>query len=152
MKMLRSGRWWPVASAIRARRIADLHHEEHRPWVESVANLLAKKSPERWTDADEAEFYHQLELTAARFRRVEAAYRLGGKYKLNGNACRIALTRTDGTELDDLINWDGLKEDSIHSIQAEISEILSRHGRRGLAAAVRALWAKLETTAPDQQK
>jgi hypothetical protein len=71
---------------------------------------------------------------------------------LNGNACRIALTRTDGTELDDLINWDGLKEDSIHSIQAEISEILSRHGRRGLAAAVRALWAKLETTAPEQQK
>jgi hypothetical protein len=135
-----------------ALRLADPHLEQHRAWVESVANLLAKKSPERWTDVDEAEFYHQLELTAARFRRVEAAHRLGGKYKLNGNACRIALTRTDGTELDDLINWDGLKEDSIHSIQAEISEILSRHGRRGLAAAVRALWAKLELTAPEQQK
>jgi hypothetical protein len=135
-----------------ALRLADPQLKDHRLWVESVANLLARKSPERWTDVDEAEFYHQLELAAARFRRVEAAHGLGAKYKLNGHACRIALTRTDGQELDDLVNWDGIKEDSIHAIQAEISEIISRHGRRGLAAAVRALWTNLESTNPQEQK
>lgn len=134
-----------------ALRLADAKLED-RAWIESVANLLAKKSPERWADLDEAEFHHQLELAAARFRRVEAALGLGAKYKLNGHACRIALTRTDGTELADLINWDGLKEDSIHSIQTEISGIIKQYGRRGLAAAVRALWRELESTKPEEQK
>jgi hypothetical protein len=134
-----------------ALRLADTKLD-HRAWVESTANLLTRKSPERWVDADEAEFYHQLELMAARFRRVEGAHRLGAKYKLNGHACRIALTRTDGTEVDDLIDWDGLKEDSIHTIQAQISEIITQNGRRGLAAAIRALWTKLESAHLDQQK
>src|SRR5262249_9181503 len=129
-----------------ALRLADSNLNA-RAWAESVANLLAKKSPERWTDMDEAEFYHQLQLSASRFRRVEALYKLGAKRELNGHACRIALTKHDGFELEDLINWGGLNEDALTS---EISELITRNGRRGFSAAVKALWNHLQkTTSPE---
>ena len=126
-----------------ALRLCDRVHDD-KAWIESVANLLARKSPERWTDADETEFHHQLELAAQHFKRVEMAL-MGTTKKLNGHACRIALTKSDGTEVGDLVNWDGLEESRIVPIEDEIAKILARHGQHGLAGAMRAIWARLET-------
>jgi hypothetical protein len=114
-----------------------------REWIESIANLLARKSPERWTDKDETEFNHQLELAAGRFLRTEMVL-IGTAKKLNGRACRIALTKSDGTEVGELINWDGMDDMRIEQAEAAIGNILSEHGRYGLAAAMRAIWAQLE--------
>ncbi|MCC7643317.1 MULTISPECIES: hypothetical protein [unclassified Janthinobacterium] len=116
---------------------------EQREWIESIANLLARKSPERWTDKDEAEFNHQLELAAGRFLRTEMAL-IGTTKKLSGRACRIALTKSDGTEVGELINWDGMDDGRLIQAEAAIVNILSEHGRYGLAAAMRAIWAQLE--------
>ena len=129
-----------------ALRLCDPAHDE-KAWIESVANLLARKSPERWTDNDETEFHHQLEIAAQHFKRVEMAL-IGTTRKLNGHACRIALTKSDGTEVGDLVNWDGLEENRIQPVEEEIGKILARHGQHGLAGAMRAIWARLET--PDQ--
>jgi hypothetical protein len=129
-------------------RLADSMLDE-RAWVESVANLLARKSPERWLDNDEAEFHHQLEISAGRFKRTELVL-IGTTKKLNGHACRIALTKSDGSEVGDLINWDGMDENRIRPVEGEIREILSKHGRHGLAAAMRAIWTELHPD--DKQK
>lgn len=124
---------------------------DHRNWVESIANLLARKSPERWTDKDEAEFNHQLELAAAKFLRTEMAL-IGTTKKLNGHACRIALTKSDGTEMGDLINWDGMDDARIKTAEIAIQNILSQHGRYGMAAAMRAIWERLEDESNNSKK
>jgi hypothetical protein len=124
-------------------RLADAALED-RAWVESVANLLAGKSSERWIDADEVEFHHQLQIVAGRFRRTELAL-LGTTKRLNGHACRIALTKSDGSEVGDLVNWEGMDENRIRPVESEIQEILSKHGRHGLAAALRAIWIQLHS-------
>lgn len=123
-------------------RLADKQLNDTQ-WVESVANLLSKKSPERWSDADEAEFHHQLELSAGRFRRVEAALFRGATHKLNGHACQISLTKTDGTEVNDMIRWDDISDERLRPIQDELGVIISKHGRDGLAAAMKVLWERL---------
>jgi hypothetical protein len=125
-----------------ALRLADIVLDD-RAWVESVANLLARKSPERWLDNDETEFHHQLEIAASRFKRTEMIF-IGTTKKLNGHAYRIAITKSDGNEVGDLVNWDGMDENRIRPVECEIQQILSRHGRHGLAAAMRAIWTELE--------
>lgn len=124
---------------------------DHRGWVESIANLLARKSPERWTDKDEAEFNHQLELASAKFLRTEMAL-IGTTIKLNGHACRIAITKSDGTEMGDLINWDGMDDARIKTVEIAIQNILSQHGRYGMAAAMRAIWVRLEDESNQSDK
>jgi hypothetical protein len=124
-----------------ALRLADTALDE-RAWVESVANLLARKSPERWLDNDETEFHHQLEIAAGRFKRTEMTF-IGTTRKLNGHACRIAITKSDGSEVGDLVDWNGMDENRIGPVEMEIQQILSKHGRHGLAAAMRAIWTEL---------
>jgi hypothetical protein len=124
---------------------------DQRSWIESIANLLARKSPERWTDKDEAEFNHQLELAAGKFLRTEMAL-IGTTKKLNGHACRIALTKSDGTEMGDLINWDGMDDARIKTAETAIQSILSQHGRYGMAAAMRAIWVQLENESNRTEK
>ena len=123
-------------------RVADSGLDE-RAWVESVANLLTRKSCERWMDSDETEFHHQLESAVGRFKRTELA-RIGTSKRLNGQACRIALTKSDGSEVGDLINWDGMDESKIGPVEGQIRQILKQHGRHGLAAALRAIWTQLD--------
>jgi len=124
-----------------AMRLADITLDD-RAWIESIANLLARKSAERWIDNDETEFHHQLEIAAGRFKRTELAL-IGTTQKLNGHACRIALTKADGSEVGDLVNWEGMDENRIRPVEGEIEQILSKHGRHGLAAALRAIWTQL---------
>ncbi len=124
-----------------ALRLADTALDD-RAWVESVANLLARKSPERWLDNDEMEFHHQLEIAAGRFKRTEVTF-IGTTRKLNGHACRIAITKSDGSEVGELVDWNGMDESRIGPIETEIQQILSKHGRHGLAAAMRAIWTEI---------
>jgi len=123
-------------------RLADSALDE-RAWVESIANLLTRKSCERWVDSDETEFYHQLDIAAGRFKRTELA-RIGTSKRLNGHACRIALTKSDGNEVGELINWEGMDESKISPIEGQIQSLLKEHGHHGLAAALRALWTELD--------
>lgn len=126
-----------------ALRLAD-NALDDRAWVESVANLLARKSPERWIDNDETEFHHQLEIAASRFKHTEMTL-LGTTNRLNGHACRLTLTKSDGSEVGDLVDWNGMDENRIWPVEREIQQILSAHGRHGMAAAMRAIWTQLET-------
>ncbi len=68
---------------------------------------------------------------------------IGTTRKLNGHACRIAITKSDGSEVGDLVDWNGMDESRIGPVETEIRQILSKHGRHGLAAAMRAIWVEL---------
>lgn len=125
-------------------RVADTALDD-RAWVESIANLLTRKSCERWLDSDEIEFHHQLEIAAGRFKRTELAC-IGTSKRLNGHACRISLTKSDGSEVGDLINWEGIDESKIGPVEDQIRKILMENGRHGLAAALKAIWNQLDTS------
>lgn len=130
----------PTLKAL-ALRLADTALGE-RAWIESIGNLMARKSPERWIDNDESEFLYQLEIAVGRFKRTELAL-IGTTHQLNGRACRIAITKSNGIEVGDLVNWEGMDEDQIRPLESQIQKILCQHGRNGVAAAMRALWTQL---------
>jgi len=144
---VRAAQLLPVVTSVTLKafvmRLAD-NALSDKSWIESIANLLARKSSERWIDNDETEFHHQLGMAAGRFKRTELAA-VGTTKKLNGHALRIAITRSDGTEVGELVHWDGMDENRIHPVEAQFQHILSQHGRHGLAAAMRAIWTQLDT-------
>ena len=115
----------------------------HTAWLESMGNLLARKSPERWCDMDEIEFNHQLKISVGRFKRTEFTL-VGDTKRLNGHTYRIALTRSDGTEVGDLLDWNGLDKSLLKEARGEIESILDQLGVHGLAATMEALWYRLD--------
>ena len=125
-----------------ALRLADTKLDQ-TAWIESIGNLLARKSPERWNDQDETEFSHQLESISGRFKRTEFAL-IGTTKMLNGNACRIALTCSNGTEVGDLVDWNGIDESRLDEARNEIDSVLDRLGPHGLAATMEALWHRFD--------
>jgi hypothetical protein len=112
-------------------------------WLESLGSTLVRKAPERWEDADEVEFHHKLSIHSNRFARTEAAAIDAAPKYLNGHACRLALTRTNGAEVYRLIHWEAEDDEKLAALEEEISKLLHR-SPLGLAAATRALWASLE--------
>ena len=123
-------------------RLADTKLDQSA-WLESVANLLARKSPERWRDLDETEFLHQLEIISGRFKRTEFAL-IGLGKNLNGHSLRIALTRSDGTEVGDLVDWNGLDEVQLEEAQSQIDDLIDQLGSHGLAGVMKSLWYRLD--------
>jgi hypothetical protein len=126
-----------------ALRLADSSLDE-RSWIESVANLLARKSPERWSDVEETEFHHQLEVAAGRFKRTEYAL-VGTTSKLNGHAVRLALTKSDGREVGEMVDWNGMDENRLSTVERQFRIFLDENGRYGMAAALKAMWEQLDS-------
>lgn len=122
-------------------RLADPALDD-RAWIESLANLLAKKSPERWTDNDEIEFNFQLQTMVGRFTRTELAL---DNNCTGDNTCRIYLSQSDGIEVSELVNWSGLDKGLLNNVETDFMNIISKYGRNGLAAAMHALWKHIAT-------
>jgi hypothetical protein len=121
------------------------------PWLESLGNLLARKSPERWDDSDETEFMNQIEIWSARFKRTELTL-VGTTRKLNGHACRIALTKSDGTEVGHLVDWNGLDEAKLKKARGDVEDMLDRLGDHGMAAAAEILWNRFDAMINKKQR
>lgn len=45
-----------------------------------------------------------------------------------------------------------MADDTLKSIEAELGAIISRHGRRGLAAAMKVLWQRLDQSASIKER
>ena len=88
-------------------------------------------------------FLHQLEIISGRFKRTEFAL-IGSGKNFNGHALRIALTRSDGTEVGDLIDWDGLDEAQLKEAQSRVDDLLDQLGLHGLAGVMKSLWHRFD--------
>lgn len=120
---------------------------EFRNWLESLANHISKKSPSRWTDADENVFDLRLGVLAKRMLRAEAAQSDVTRKGLNGEServLRLAITRPDGNEQSQLLHWSKSEEDKVTELEREITAIIEKHGRAGLGATAKALWNHLQ--------
>lgn len=111
-------------------------------WIESVATLVAKKSPERWRQTDEAIFFENLEAFVPRFLRVESIY-------FNGDAVagdqvrrciRLTVTSPDGSEAQEVLNWSPEDDDRLESVKSALRSLISEHGKIAFAAAAGLLW------------
>ena len=75
-------------------------------WIQTVATVLAKKAPAEWTDGDLLRFRRELPQQVAAFQRLvalHAAHRAsGGPF----DALRVTITRSDGSELNRLVDID----------------------------------------------
>jgi len=120
---------------------------DYRKWLESLANHLAKKSSVRWNDSDEDLFDQRLHHLAKRMLRAEAAQADITRMGIDGDPKRIVrlmLTRPDGNEHGELLHWNAAEDATVKKIESQITELIQKHGRAGLGATAKALWAHLE--------
>jgi hypothetical protein len=118
-------------------------------WLESVGSLLALRPPSRWKDDDEDTFQRELENISSRFKRAESIVYAngGGKSK---TSLRIAVTKADGSERQEVIHFDVQEENVLKNIQNQIAEIIEKNERLGVAAASRAIWTRLKSIEEDK--
>lgn len=115
-------------------------------WLESVGSLLALRPPSRWKDDDEDTFHRELESIAGRFKRAESISFASGPIGKTKTSLRIALTKADGSERQEVIHFDAAEEEVLNKIQKQIAEIIENNERLGVAAASRAIWVRLKST------
>lgn len=112
-------------------------------WIESVANLVAKKSPERWRGTDEAIFFENLEALVPRFLRVESIHFNGAVVadRAHSMRCvRLTVTRPDGSEAQEVLNWGPEDDSRFETVKAALDSLVAEHGQIALAAAAGLLW------------
>ncbi len=115
---------------------------EENEWLESIGGLVCQKPPAKWTDADAENFADQLEHLARRFRHVESMKFPAGD--VTSAALRVAITRADGTQLDQVLRVSAEEEKLVSAMESEFLPLLRRKDQRlALAAAARAVWKEL---------
>ena len=111
-------------------------------WLESVATLVGKKSPERWRHIDESFFFENLEALVPRFLRVESVHFSGSPLAADhfNRRVRLTVTRPDGSEVQDIFNWREEDDQRLERVEAALRSIVDEHGNIALAAAACLLW------------
>jgi len=118
-------------------------------WLESVGSLLALRPPSRWQDEDEDTFHRELESIVGRLKRAETiafARGVSGKAK---TSLRIAVTKADGSERQEVIHFEAEEEYLLKELQNQITEVIAKNERLGVAAATRAIWMRLKSVEED---
>ena len=108
-------------------------------WLESVASYLALKPPSKWHDLEEEIFSCELSQYAARFHRVESIAFVSGKLSKDSVGVRLAITRSDGVEHEQVVHYAPDEEDQLQDLQRQFECILTEDKRLGLVAASRAI-------------
>jgi hypothetical protein len=112
-------------------------------WLESLGSFVSSMPPSKWTDAEADKFGHELSLLASVFQRVESINFRAGSKAQGQSAIRVAITRIDGSEVDDVIFVSKDEEEQIAEVEAQVASLLARTRRIGLAGTARAFWKAL---------
>lgn len=108
-------------------------------WLESVASYLALKPPSKWHDEEEEVFSYELSQYAARFHRVESIAFVSGKLPKDSVGVRLAITRSDGVEHEQVVHYAPNEEDQLQDLQRQFEGLLTKDKRLGLVAVSRAI-------------
>jgi hypothetical protein len=112
-------------------------------WLESLGSYLALKPPSKWHDVEEDAFNSALAEVAAKFHRIESVVFSQGRRKDN-TAIRLAVTRANGMEHEEVLHFGTEEEDKLRKLQREFERFFKSNHRLALAAASRAIWNTLE--------
>jgi hypothetical protein len=116
-------------------------------WLESLGSLLALRPPSKWRDADEDLYDQELADASGRFKRAESvSFKPGKGDKDRRLGVRVAVTQADGTEKQEVVHFSSDEEGQIHSLQDQLSALITKNKRLGLAAASRAIWSQLKSS------
>ncbi len=109
-------------------------------WLNSVGSVLALRPPDRWKDEDEDTFHRELEAMAGHYKRTESA----AFTSVGGQGIRVAVTQADGAERQEVVQIDEGEQSMMREIQEQISAIIQKNKRIGLAAASKAIWSQIK--------
>jgi hypothetical protein len=112
-------------------------------WLESLGSLLAQQPPMRWKDTDEESFDRELRILAARFKSLESIAFQDTRVNDISEAFRLSLTKSDGSEVQQVIFMDKETIDQVKALAIEIEKLLVENRAVGLAALSRVVWSTL---------
>jgi len=107
-------------------------------WLEALGSFVCSKIPTSWMDLDEHRFEIELNRLCTWFRRVEATLFNENRLGNGSSAIRVAVTQSNGKEVDRVLYVSSEEEEEITHIQEEIMHLLMYNRRAGLIAASRA--------------
>lgn len=113
-------------------------------WLESLGSMLATQPPVKWRDAEEDSFNRELSLISQRFRDLEAISFKDPKRGHTQEAYKLALTRQDGFESQEVIFVDQERVREVENITEKIRKLIGSDRSVALAALSRATWQALE--------
>lgn len=113
-------------------------------WVDSVGSFLGLRPPTKWKDEDEDVFSRELALLSGRFKRAEAVVFATPGQKIGARALRIALTKADGSERQQVLFVSPGEEKALHLLKVEIARLVAQNPHVGLAAASQVVWEELK--------
>ena len=113
-------------------------------WIDSVGSVVALRPPTKWKDDDEDVFESELAVIAGRFKRAEAVLFATAGTKHGTNAVRVALTRSDGSERQQVIFVSKNEEAEFAQLKDQLTKIVKANGQVGLAAASQVIWDQLK--------
>lgn len=113
-------------------------------WLESLGSLLASQPPARWGDVEEDTFGRELSLLASRFKHLETIAFGKERPEEFSEAFRFSLTRSDGSEAQEVVFVDKHDVPDVESAAQRIRDIIGRDRRVGIAALSRVAWLVLK--------
>jgi hypothetical protein len=123
-------------------RVSDANLQRQQ-WTEAIGGYLVSKPPAKWTDDDETVFVQRLADMTGRFVRVESTLFKNGKPAKDAAGIRLAVTRSDGVECQDILYFTADEEEQLARLQRDVAAVLKSNKRLGLIAASRAIWEAL---------
>ncbi len=119
-------------------------------WLEALGSFICSKIPASWTDIDEQRFKLELNQLCTWFRRVEVTLFSEGQRSTGDPVFRVAVTQSDGKEVDRVLYATSEEEEEVMHIQADIMKVLRYNKHAGLIAISRAFLQVLSQEEGDQ--
>lgn len=113
-------------------------------WLNSVGSVLALRPPDKWKDEDEETFHRELQASAGRFKRAESVAFAQTKGTGTAHAFRVAITQADGSERQEVIDFDDRESEQLEKVESELAAFMKKTGKIGLVAASRVIWNQLK--------
>lgn len=112
-------------------------------WLESLGSLVVQLPPGRWRDGDEENFDREMVSLGAKFSNLESIHFAKHKKSDWSQAFRLAVTREDGNEAQEVVYVETSDVQRVDELAAEFQVIFSKNRRLSMAALSKVVWQQL---------
>ena len=118
-------------------------------WLEAMGNFVCSMPVPKWRDKDVYRYMQEIHNLTKQFLRVEATLYQNTEISGIGRSVRVALTRPNGEEKDEVVHLINSEIDHFDALTIELRQILKNHGKLGVIAASEVLWEMMNDNAPE---